>query len=70
VPRGFPADHPGADLLRYKQFLAGRRFSDGTAQSSRFAGEVARTFRALLPLCRFLNAAILEGRGPLDPLDL
>ena len=24
VPRGYPADHPAADILRHKQFLAGR----------------------------------------------
>jgi uncharacterized protein (TIGR02453 family) len=70
VPRGFPADHAAASLLRHRQFLAGRPFTEELASSGAFAGELQRTFRALLPLCRYLNDAILEGRRTDDPLAL
>src|SRR5579863_5859286 len=36
VPRGFPPDHPAADYLRHKQFLAGRTFEPGVAVSPGF----------------------------------
>jgi uncharacterized protein (TIGR02453 family) len=36
VPRGFPPDHPAADYLRHKQFLAGRTFESGVATTSGF----------------------------------
>jgi len=64
VPRGFPPDQAAADLLRYKQFLAGRSFDANVVRSTRFLPEVIATFRALLPMCRFLNEAILSARIP------
>jgi uncharacterized protein (TIGR02453 family) len=70
VPRGFPADHPAGDLLRYVQFLAGRSFPSEAPMSPRFARDVVETFRALLPLCRFLNAAILDDPAGQQSLDL
>lgn len=67
TPRGFPPDHPASDLLRYRQFLAGRPLSIELATSPEFLKEVARTFRALLPMCRFLNEAIRKGQETGDP---
>jgi uncharacterized protein (TIGR02453 family) len=55
VPRGFPADHPAADLLKYRQMLAGREWPAAFASSPRFYTELLRTFRALAPLIRFLS---------------
>lgn len=66
VPRGFPSDHPAADLLRHKQFLARRNLDSRVAQTPDFTGEVIRTFRALLPICRFLNDAILARPPAMD----
>ena len=66
VPRGFSPDHPAADLLRYTQFLAGRTLSPETAKSPEFLDATLDTFRALLPICRFLNDAILESRRSLE----
>ena len=59
VPRGFPADHPAADLLRYKQFLATRQVEPHLATSPAFYSEVIHTFKALLPMIRFLNEPIV-----------
>jgi uncharacterized protein (TIGR02453 family) len=64
VPRGFASDHPASDLLKYKQFLAGRPLPGELATSSAFPKELVRTFRTLLPMIRFLNSAIeLERNG-------
>ncbi len=63
VPRGFPSEHPAADLLRHKQFLASKQFEPGLAMTPEFQPEVVRTFTALLPMVRFLNEPILERRA-------
>jgi uncharacterized protein (TIGR02453 family) len=67
VPRGFPKDHPAEDLLRHKQFLASRQLDADIATTPRLHTEVVRTFKALHPLIRFLNAPLAErARKTLD----
>lgn len=71
VPRGFPRDHPAAEYLRHRQFLAGREFPASFAVSPRFYGGVVRVFRHLAPLTRFLNEPLLgqlRDRGRVEPL--
>jgi uncharacterized protein (TIGR02453 family) len=59
VPRGYPQDHPAAEYLRFKQFLAGCEFEAEFAISSRFYPELLTTFKAVTPLVRFLNEPLL-----------
>ena len=66
VPRGYPKDHPAADYLRYRQFLAGREYPAEFAYDPRFYPEVLKVFRQIAPLVRFLNAPLLA--RPVDPL--
>lgn len=66
VPRGFPGDHPVAELLRYKQILASRHFEPRFATSTDFYPKVIQTFKALLPMIRFLNEPILKLSVGLD----
>lgn len=58
VPRGYPSDHPAAHYLQFKQFLAGREFDAEFATSSSFYRELLATFRAVVPVVRFLNGAL------------
>lgn len=73
MPRGYPADHPAGDYLRYKQFLAGREFEPAFAFDTGFYREVLKIFEQVARLTRFLNeplAARLKaeiGRGPQAP---
>lgn len=60
VPRGFAKDHPAADLLTYKQFLAAREFPAAFATSPRFYAGVLAVFRQVVPLTRFLNEPLLD----------
>ncbi len=66
VPKGFAADHPAADLLRYKQFFFYVELPPELATSNKMAGEIRKRFEALTPLVDFLNAPITEARpkGP------
>jgi uncharacterized protein (TIGR02453 family) len=65
VPRGFPRDHPAAEYLKHTRFVAGREFPAEFAVSDDFYSTVIRTFRALMPLVRFLNEPLTanEERG-------
>jgi uncharacterized protein (TIGR02453 family) len=58
VPRGYLKDHPAADYLRYRQFLAGAEYDAAFATSPKFYPELLRVFRAVLPLVRFLNTPL------------
>ncbi len=49
VPRGYAKDHPTADLLRKKQFLLRRSFTDQAVLAPDFQLEVLKTFRAVRP---------------------
>lgn len=62
VPRGFAPDHPAADYLRHKQFLAGRSLDVQIAGSSLLQRRTVETFQGMLPLIRFLNEPILKAR--------
>ncbi len=58
MPRGFSEDHPAAQWLRYQSFTIGRQLSDRDVLSSRLADGLEKDFRLMLPLVRWLNAAL------------
>ena len=68
VPKGFPADHPAADLLRYKQFLVSVTHPSERALDKELLPLLTACFRAMTPLVRFLNKPLIEAlkRDPLD----
>ena len=63
VPRGFQRDHPAADYLKHTQFTAGREFPARFAHGRDFYPTLLATFKALMPLVRFLNEPLVEKRG-------
>jgi uncharacterized protein (TIGR02453 family) len=58
VPRGFASDHPAAEHLKRKQFLAGRDYPAEFAISPRFYTELLGVFKAITPFITFLNQAL------------
>jgi uncharacterized protein (DUF2461 family) len=54
VPPGFPADHPMADLFRYKDVVFGRRLSDEEVLSPSLPDTLADAFASGMPVFRFL----------------
>jgi uncharacterized protein (TIGR02453 family) len=58
VARGFASDDPAAEYLKYRNFLAGREFPPAFATSDRFYPTLVATFKAVMPLVRFLNGAL------------
>jgi len=55
APRGYEKDHPNVELLRMKQFLATRTFTDKEAMSANFLEEVNQTFIAMRPFFDFMS---------------
>jgi uncharacterized protein (TIGR02453 family) len=58
LPRGYAEDHPAAAWLRYQSFTALRRVTERAVASPRLPALLERDFAALVPLVRWLNAAI------------
>jgi uncharacterized protein (TIGR02453 family) len=61
VPRGFPKDHPAAEYLRHRQFLAGRELPPASACGPKFYATLLTVFRHVAPLARFLNEPLTHG---------
>lgn len=60
VPKGFPAGHPAADLLRYKQWLFYVLLDGSLATTPKLLPEVVRRFRSMTPFIEFLNAPLID----------
>ncbi len=60
VPRGFDKTHPAARYLQQKQFLGSREEKAEFATRPDFYKQLVATFKALAPLCRFLNEPPIE----------
>ena len=60
VPRGFARDHPAAEYLKYKHFIAGAEFPSTLATSPTFYKTLIAVFRQVTPLARFLNTPLLK----------
>lgn len=60
VPRGFSSQHPAAEYLKHYRFVAGREFPAAFAHSRAFYPTLVATFKALMPLVRFLNEPLTE----------
>jgi len=58
VPKGFPATHPAADLLRFKQFLLYVELPPDVAAGPGIHAEIVKRFRAMRPFLDFLNAPL------------
>ncbi len=55
APRGYAKDHPGIELLRYKQFLLQHHFTDAEVLDPGFAKNVSDTFKKMRPFLDFMS---------------
>lgn len=58
APKGYPNDHPALDLIKLKQFLVSRPFTDKEAFTSNFVKEADKTFKAMRPLFDFMSEVL------------
>lgn len=66
-PRGYPAEHPRVDLLRYRTLTAGRQWVPGPwLHTDGCLERVARSWRDLGPLQAWLERHVGPSRLPAD----
>lgn len=57
-PQGFSSDHPDIDLLRYKQFIVVKKFSDKEVLRDNFMKEVNATFKKMRPFFDYMSEVL------------
>ncbi len=58
VPRGYEKDHPAADLVRHKQFILERKFTDKEVLDKDFIEAATSTMRAFRPFFDYMSHAL------------
>jgi len=58
TPKGYDADNKALDLLRYKQFLLIRRFTDAQVLSHDFVAEADTTFKNMRPFFDYMSEVL------------
>jgi uncharacterized protein (TIGR02453 family) len=63
-PKGFPADHPGMDLIRCRQWGLSATLPAAAALRKDFAAAIIRYFRIAAPVVDALNTPIAAAQAP------
>ena len=58
APRGFAKDHPGIEMLRYKQYLLKHDFTDEEVLAPDFVKKANDVFKALRPFLDFMSGVL------------
>jgi uncharacterized protein (TIGR02453 family) len=69
APKGFDKEHFAIDLLRYKQYLVMKRFTDEEVLSANFDQLVADTFKGMQPFMEIMTEMLttnLNGESLID----
>ncbi|WP_422859861.1 DUF2461 domain-containing protein [Flagellimonas sp. S174] len=69
APKGFDKEHPNIDLIKRKQFIFVRNFSDKEVLSETFMEEVNKSFKAIRPFFDIMSDILttnLNGESLLD----
>ena len=55
APKGYAKDHPSIEFLRYKQFLASKKYSKKEMTASSFLSKVVSDFQAIRPFFDYMS---------------
>lgn len=58
TPKGFDANDPAIDLLRYKQFIVVKKFTDKEVLSENFVKQMSDTFKAMRPFLDYMTEVL------------
>lgn len=58
APRGFDKEHPDADLLRKKGFIAVRNFTDAQVLAPNFLEEIDQSYKAMRPFFNLFSEVL------------
>jgi uncharacterized protein (TIGR02453 family) len=71
VPKGFAAEDPAADLLKFKQLYLYVELPSELATSADLERDIVARFKAMTPFLEFLNAPLPKEKRPkIDPREL
>jgi uncharacterized protein (TIGR02453 family) len=59
-PKGYEADNPNIELLKFKQLFVQRFFDDDLVLSKQLVPEILKTYKAALPFFHFFDVAMSE----------
>ncbi len=59
TPKGFDSKDPAIDLLRYKQLVLVKKFTDKEALSESFVKQVSETFKAMRPFLDYMTDVLI-----------
>ena len=68
VPRGFSADHPAADFLRYKYYILFKELPPSLVTSPKLHKAIVDRFRVMTPFLQFLTASFAAKPKKLNAL--
>lgn len=69
APRGFEKDHPAVDLLRYKQFVVYRKFTDKEIKDPKFVKEIVKTYKAMHPFFNYMSEVLTTDSNGVSIID-
>ena len=55
LPKGYDKENPATDFLKMKSFVASKNIPDADLLSPKLGNEIIQSFKALLPLLKFIN---------------
>jgi uncharacterized protein (TIGR02453 family) len=61
VPKGFPPDHPAADLLKHKNFVLYNTLNTDIITTPKLFREIVSRMEAITPFVEFLDTPLLKG---------
>ena len=69
APKGFDADNPAIDLIRYKQFFLMHRFSDKEVFADDFFKQVNDTFKKMRPFFDYMTEVLTTDVNGISTVD-
>jgi len=69
APRGFDKEHPDMDLIRMKQFIVTREFTDEEVLSPNFIAEVENSFKTMRPYFDYMSEILTTDLNGVSIID-
>lgn len=70
APKGFNKEHPDIDLIKKKQFIFTKKFSDKEVTSPDFLKEIDKSFKAVRPYFDYMSEVLTTDLNGVSLIDL
>jgi len=69
APKGFSKEHPDIDLIKKKQYIFTRKFSDKEVISEHFLAEIDTSFKAIRPYFDYMSEVLTTDLNGVSLID-